>query len=153
MKAKDKLDEGKSLPHNFIHRVINENTKFKVDQDVKIAHQTVYSRIWQKQPICDHCGPNIPLESIEKIILAISQQKAQMNQPLSPKKGLELANSLVSDTPVEEEIKKYYIYKKIFEEGGNLDSGNLLKRGFPPSYAHRDSHVGIQYIFTYIIRF
>ena len=35
------------------------------------------------------------MEPVEDILLAIAKQKTMMNQPLTPKEGLELANSLI----------------------------------------------------------
>ena len=128
MKKKDEMEEGKSLPHKYLQGVINKSKqKFDLDEDVIISHQVIYSRIWRKNLFCDERGPKTPMTGIENIVLVIAQQKARMNQPLSPKEGLELANSLVSDTPVEDAIKKYYIYKKIFGEGENVQLGNLIK--------------------------
>ena len=54
-------------------------------------------------------GTCSPMENIEEYITAIVVQKIKMNQPLTCKEGLMLANNLIKGTSIE---RKVIVYKK-----------------------------------------
>ena len=140
MKKRSELKVGKRLSSRCIENIIDTNKKeFNVPENFKVHRQTIYSRLRRNNPVCEHRGPNSPMLDVEEVIVAIASQKAQMNQPITPKEGLELANSLIAGTPVEKEIRKFHRYKKMFEVD-DVESPSLLKRGYWRGFMRRNNH-------------
>lgn len=78
-------------------------------------------------------GPKSSMMNVEGIILAIAQEKANMIQPLTPKEGLQLANSLIDGKEIQKEIRQFHKYKAMFDTMSVEESksnGDLLKGGY-----------------------
>ena len=79
-------------------------------EDVVIPYETIKKRIQRGNPVVSSMGPkHRPLEKLEPFILDIVKQAQEAGQPLTPPHFLELVNSLLVDSTVSEELRKYNV--------------------------------------------
>ncbi len=89
-------------------------------------------------------GPKSPVEEIEPVLLNFAAQRQEAGQPLKPSEGLELANSLIEGTPIQEKMKAFQttIGK---EATGNLSKKywkNFMKRSQPFLESKKGTRLG-----------
>ena len=93
------------VKHGTLVRLINE-VKDKRGVSAKILPSAIRRRIDRQSLHSHHLagGQVSPLAKIEPTILGIIIQMARMRQCLTPSRGLSLINSLIKDTPIQQEL-------------------------------------------------
>jgi hypothetical protein len=74
-----------------------------VDEEIVILKDTIRKRL-KRGSTNGHVGQSIPMAEVEPYLVQLIIQLANMRTPITAAQGLELANSLISGTDVENEI-------------------------------------------------
>ena len=85
-----------------------------------LSRDTIRSRVKRNNSCPLGKGPPSPLAPIEKIIVSMFIQRADMNQPLNTTNGLRLVKSLIAGTKCEEEISKHHRCETVLEESNTV---------------------------------
>ena len=95
--------------------ILNEELNYSLPHGT-IKESTIRKRVHRGNVIVSHPGPHSPVEAMEEYLIIIVIQRARMDQPLSVTEGINLANSLIEDTPTQTNLftlkKEHKLYKK-----------------------------------------
>ncbi len=73
-------------------------------------------RIWRENINPKHCGTNSSLEQAEEELVAICIQMGKMQQALSVMEGIELMNSLIAGTYLQNNVARFQVEWKLCQD-------------------------------------
>ena len=97
----------KWLPKGLLDEII-EDSKLKhgLDDEVVILKDTVRQRL-KRGSTNRHAGQVTPMAEMEPYLVELILQLAKMRTPITSAQGLELANSLISGTKMEDKLVEW----------------------------------------------
>ena len=102
------LKNGGSLKRGMF-KTIHSNIMIRMGlTNTTIKQRTIISRISRNSFHVDNCNNQTsPLLPIEPLLLQIALWKQDMGQPITPSEGIELANSLIDDKPIQTRLQEF----------------------------------------------
>jgi hypothetical protein len=126
---------GKRVPQNAYTKILSDTSE-RYDLPDVLDYKSVESRLRPgRKVLAANPGPVSPMVSLEVHVVDWILQRASMRQPVTPKMALQLINSMVEGTEVQEKVcewkKKHLKEHKINKDGPTLGQKywlNLMKR-------------------------
>ena len=75
--------------------------------DLIVIHSTVHSHMSRRSTNPKHHGPGSPVVEMEPVFLQLCIEMGNARQPLTSSEGLELANSLIAGTPIQNKLIRF----------------------------------------------
>jgi hypothetical protein len=77
------------------------------DENILIKRRTILSRLQRKSLFAAGRGVRSPMERVEPVLLKFALWKQEAGKPITSGEGIELATSLINNTPVETEVQAF----------------------------------------------
>jgi hypothetical protein len=116
--------------------------KHGVGEDTLILKETVRQRV-KRGSKSGHIGQTSPMAQIEPYLVELILQLASMRTPITTSQGLQLANSLISGTRIQNQINDWKRHNchayKVASQSGN--GNTTLSLGYWSSFLRRNAHL------------
>ena len=95
------------VPNLWLQGVIDSKKQDYNVTNLFVSYKTIHSRVTRKNLTPTHPGTCSPILSMEPALLEICLAIANIRQPLTSTKGLELANSLIEGKPAQQNLHQF----------------------------------------------
>ena len=128
------------LPVGYIDSIIEKKKEeFKLPDTVIISKRTIQNRLRNGRKLeCQHRGPESPLKDVENVVVELCIALNKIGQPLSARQGLELTNSIIDGTDIQDFLINWKDTNGLTYE--NLQKKKRVGKGYWRKVRKRNKH-------------
>ena len=125
------VNPGKQLPGKKYERIHNEALAVHSLQNFSVKKNTIDQRIQRNSLVTRRRGPVSPVDQIEPILLTYVQWKQEAGQAMKPKELLQLANSMLQGSALQDNFCKF---QQNLKKAGSGQLTKSWRKGFMARY-------------------
>ena len=125
------VNPGKQLPRKTYERIHNEALAVHSLQNFSVKKNTIDKRIKRNSLVTRRMGPVSPVDEMEPILLTYVQWKQEAGQAMKPKELLQLANSMLQGSALQDNLCKF---QQNLKKAGSGQLTKSWRKGFMARY-------------------